>query len=153
MFRLRKSQEERTMRRFWMSDLGRRLTQHNARYFGPNAGWRAISRKEKRRFAEVLTQRVFGVLQAKNPFIQMRTEMAEMGSNYAELAILTNGGVPEKMRSRFISEQLPDHIRACSAHSEELVAKLAREPTATDDELSQHVHSRSAYFSYHAKWH
>jgi hypothetical protein len=135
-----KSKEQKSAEKFWKSEMGQRLTAHNAEYFGRGGIWEGFSSEGKQKFCGWLLQRIFGVYQSANPFAAMRLELAAMALCHAELVILLKNDVKrdDHLRSRYISGELHRHLRSCAPHAmyaKELAEELWRDPNTTDDNL------------------
>ena len=148
MFGFFKSKEQKSIEKFWKSELGQRLITHNEDYFGPGAIWGDFSPEGKQTFNGWLLQRIFGVLNAPDSFAAMRLELAAMTSCHAELLVLLKGPISDWMRSHYFSAKLHEHIRACAPHCKELAEELWRSPNASDKDLYDYAQVRSVYYNY-----
>jgi hypothetical protein len=148
MFGLFKSKEQKSVEKFWMSDVGQRLTTHNEQYFGQGAIWGDFSSEGKQQLCGWLLQRIFGVVNAVDPFSAMRLELAAMVSCHAELVILLKTPVNDWNRSRYVSGELYPHIRSCAPHCKELAEELWRSPNESDADLYGYAQQRSIYYNY-----
>ena len=148
MFGLFKSKEQKAIDKFWQSELGQRLVQHNADYFGPGAIWGDFSPEGKQKFNGWLLERIFGALNAPDSFAAMRLELAAMTSCHAQLVVLLRDTVNEWNRTRYVSGELHRHIRACAPHCNELKEEIWRVPNGTDKDLYDYAQARSIYYNY-----
>ena len=148
MFGFFKSKEQTARDKFLASDVGRRFTTHNEQYFGPTAVWGGFSPETKQQIIEWLMERIVGVYGAPDPLREMRLELAAMASCYAELTILLKGPFPDELQSRYISGELHNHIRSCSAHCKELAEEVLRNPAGSDAALYGYTNARSVYYTY-----
>lgn len=148
MFGIFKSKEQKSIDKFWKSDIGQRLIAHNEQYFGPGAIWGDFSAEGKQKISGWLLERIFGVYQAADPFAAMRLELAAMTSGHAQLVILIRDPVNDYNRTRYVSGELHNCIRACAPHCNELAEELWRNPNSTDAEIYAYAKQRSIYYNY-----
>lgn len=148
MFGIFKSKEQKSIEKFWQSEFGQRLVEHNAQFFGPGAIWGDFSSEGKQKFNGWLLERIFGVLNSPDSFAAMRLELAAMVDCHAELVILLRDPVNEWNRTRYVSGELHPHIRACAPHCKELAEELWRSPDGTDKDLYDYAQARSIYYNY-----
>ena len=148
MFGLFKSKEQKSIEKFWKSEIGQRLTVHNEQYFGRDAVWEGFSPEGKQEICGWLLQRILGIYEAADTFAAMRLELAAMTSCHAELVVLLRDPVNDWNRSRYISGELHNHIRSCTPHCKELAEEVWRNPSSSDADLHNYAQQRSIYYNY-----
>lgn len=148
MFGLFKSKEQKSIEKFWKSEIGQRLTAHNEQYFGLGAIWGDFSPEGKQKLCGWLLERIFGVYGAADTFAAMRLELAAMTSCHAQLVVLLREPVNEYNRTRYVSGELHNHLRSCAPHCNELAEELWRSPESSDADLYGYAQQRSIYYNY-----
>src|SRR5262249_2403215 len=134
MFGIFKSKEQKSGEKFWKSEMGQRLTAHNAQYFGPGKVCEGFSPEGKQKFCEWLLQRIFGVYQSANPFAAMRMELAAMVLCHSELLVLLKNDVKRESKPACARVgRLPDSggvsmfLARCSANVSHAFAITSKE--------------------------
>jgi hypothetical protein len=75
MFGIFKSKEQKSVEKFWKSEMGQRLTAHNAQYFGQGGAWEGFSPEGQQKFCGWLLKRIFGVYESGDPFAASRVRL------------------------------------------------------------------------------
>src|SRR5215470_19660414 len=118
MFGIFKSKEQKSTEKFWKSEMGQRLTAHNAQYFGRGKVFEHFSLEGKQGICDRLLRRIFRVYGSADPFAAMRMELAAMAVCNAESVVLLKDPVDADgyMRSRYVSGELHRQLRTCVPH-------------------------------------
>lgn len=149
---LKRFSERRKSKKFWRSPFGQTLERHLIDGFNSSM-MRGLSSEGKQAIAERLANKIDGITQADEPFLQCRLEFAGTAVAYAELQVLClleseKAAVPH-FRSAYISGQLHRYIRKCVPHNENLKQHVWRYPKDTDKDLfvpqrNQRLRNRSS---------
>lgn len=100
---------------------------------------RDLSPEGKQAIAGRLANKIDGITQSSEPFLQCRLEFVGTAVAYAELQVLCmleseKAAVPH-FKSKYISGELYRYIRKCVPHNEALKQHVWRYPDSTDENL------------------
>jgi hypothetical protein len=135
---LKRFSERQKSKKFRQSPFGQALERHLIDGFNSSM-MRDLSPEGKQTIAGRLANKIDGITQADEPFLQCRMEFAGTAVAYADLQVLCmieseKPGVPH-FRSPYISGELHRHIRKCVPHNEDLKQHVWRYPDCTDKDL------------------
>jgi hypothetical protein len=148
MFGFGRTKEEKAQDAFSKSPLGRRLQNHNLEFFGEGKIFGKLSEEAKNKNISQFYERVFGVFNAENPFMQMRLELCAQVISYSQFIVLLKSEPPDGLQSPYVSGDLYKHIAACAPHNEELAEEIWRQSDTSAEELLEYARVRSIVFLY-----
>lgn len=132
------------------SQLGKALAAHTIKYFGSGV-LSGMSEEVQQKIISDLYHKIRTILASENPLLKLREEISSYVYLLSSLQVIAMDEVEKHQYyadCAYVSGELHQHARLCSAHNKELSELLWKYPNITDNEIIGFCNSRRMVYLY-----